>query len=84
WEHDVRVESHRTAEAPTCLDGARACPPEDCGGTPGYEHLLDVVADPGHPEHPELMEWLGGPLNPEAFDAADATARMRHRRTGRA
>jgi hypothetical protein len=84
WEHDIRVENHRTAESPTCLDGARACPPEDCGGAPGYEHLLDVVANPRHPEHAELLEWLGGPLDPEAFDAAQATARMRRRRTRRA
>jgi hypothetical protein len=83
WEHDVRVEQHRVAEAPTCLDGARACPPEDCGGAPGYEHLLDVVTDPGHPEHAELIDWLGGPPDPEAFDAVEATARMRRGRTRR-
>lgn len=83
WEHDIRVENHRTAEAPACLDGARACPPEDCGGAPGYEHLLDVAADPGHPERTELLDWLGGPFDPEAFDAAQATARMRRRRTRR-
>lgn len=23
-----------------CLDGADACPPEDCGGPPGYEDPL--------------------------------------------
>jgi hypothetical protein len=84
WEHDIRVESHRTAEAPICLDGARACPPEDCGGAPGYEQLLHVVAHPGEAGHAELMDWLGGPPDPEAFDAAQATARMRHGRTRRA
>jgi hypothetical protein len=84
WEHDIRVENHRTAEAPACLDGARACPPEDCGGVSGYEHLLDVLADPRHSEHADLVDWLGGPLDPEAFDAAQATARMRQGRKRRA
>jgi hypothetical protein len=79
WEHDIRVENHRIAEAPSCLDGARACPPEDCRGAPGYKHLLDVVADPGHPEYPELVDWLGVPLDAEAFDTAEVTARMRRR-----
>ncbi|TKJ28340.1 plasmid pRiA4b ORF-3 family protein [Blastococcus sp. CCUG 61487] len=83
WEHDVRVVDHRTAEAPTCLDGARACPPEDCGGAPGYERLLEVLADPAHPDHADLLDWLGGRIDPEAFDAAEATQRMRRARPGR-
>jgi hypothetical protein len=46
--------------SPVCLDGARACPPEDCGGIHGYEHLLSVLADPSHPEHREMRRWVGG------------------------
>lgn len=79
WEHDVRVESHGTAEAPTCLAGARACPPEDSGGPHGYARLLEILADPRHPEHRDAVEWLGGRLDPERFDPAEATRRMRRR-----
>jgi hypothetical protein len=74
------VEGRRTAEAPTCLDGANACPPEDSGGPHGYERLRQVLADPRHPEHADALAWLGRPLQPERFDAGEATQRLRNRR----
>lgn len=52
--------------------GEGACPPEDCGGPPGYARLLEVLADPRHEEYEDLLDWLGGPWDPEAFDL-DAT-----------
>jgi hypothetical protein len=48
------------------LVGARACPPEDCGGPWGYQHLLEVLADPAHEEHEGLLGWVGGGFDPEA------------------
>jgi Plasmid pRiA4b ORF-3-like protein len=36
-----------------------ACPPEDCGGVWGYEHLREVLADPADEEHEEMLQWLG-------------------------
>jgi hypothetical protein len=51
-----------------CLDGMRACPPEDCGGAMGYADLLEVIKRPKHKEYKSMMEWLGGKFNPEAFD----------------
>lgn len=77
WEHDVRVLRTTTAEGSSCLDGARACPPEDCGGPPGYAHLLEVLAEPAHPEHDDLVEWIGRPVDPEAFDPEAVAARLR-------
>jgi hypothetical protein len=74
WEHRVVVEKvSRAVETPlpACIDGRRACPPEDCGGTGGYEELLEILADPRHPEHEERREWIGRPFDPEAFDPAD-------------
>jgi len=66
WEHDVTVQSVTDSEHEvfTCSGGARACPPEDCGGPPGYAHLLEVLADPAHPDHAELKQ-----LAPPRFDA---------------
>lgn len=60
------------------LAGARACPPEDCGGIPGYENLIAVMKNASHPERPDLLEWLGGEeFDPEAFDLKAADARVR-------
>ena len=73
WEHEVLVEKIITPDPelryPICLTGKRACPPEDCGGPPGYEDMLEVLADPANPEYQEILEWLGDALfDPEAFD----------------
>ncbi|RZU32458.1 plasmid pRiA4b ORF-3 family protein [Blastococcus saxobsidens] len=73
WEHVIRVGQRLPAVGvltPHCTAGARACPPEDCGGPPGYEHLLHVLADGSHPDHAEMTAWVGGGFDPEAFDVA--------------
>lgn len=63
WEHDVLVEKVRAAEPdvlyPICPTGKGACPPEDCGGVWGYGHLREVLSDPAHEEHEDMLEWLG-------------------------
>lgn len=72
WRHEVVLEKTlppvEGAQYPVCLAGARACPPEDCGGTWGYQELLQTISDPEHEEYEETMEWLGGEFDPEAFD----------------
>jgi Plasmid pRiA4b ORF-3-like protein len=81
WRHQVLFEGCLRAEPggrfPLCLDGERACPPEDVGGTWGYEEFLAALADPQHERHRECREWVGRSFDPEAFDAAKATKRMR-------
>lgn len=71
WEHTLLVEKQLAQEPgaayPLCLDGRRACPPEDCGGVGGYANLLEALEDPEHEEHEELLEWLGEASDPEAF-----------------
>jgi len=71
WEHEVVLEKTLPPEQgvkyPTCLDGKRACPPEDCGGVWGYANMLEVMDNPEHPEHDEMLEWLGEEFDPEAF-----------------
>jgi len=72
WEHIIEVqkieEPKPGVEYPVCLAGKLACPPEDCGGIYGYYHMLDVVADPDHEQHDDLIEWLGDDFDPDAFD----------------
>jgi len=78
WEHEILIEKAPPANSakafPACVAGKRNCPPEDCGGPWGYMDLLDVLANPNHPNYNEQREWIGGDLDPEAFsvDAADA------------
>ena len=76
FEGVVRAEPK--VKYPLCLEGARACPPEDCGGVWGYADFVEAVRDESHEEHEELLEWAGGEFDPEAFDATVATWRMRH------
>jgi hypothetical protein len=75
WSHEITVAKilpHDAATATTaiCLDGARSCPPEDCGGTWGYADLLKILKHPNHPEHKNMKEWLGRPFDGESFDVA--------------
>jgi hypothetical protein len=81
WDHEVLLEGCHEAEQgvryPRCVEGARACPPEDVGGVWGYADLLAALADPAHEQHEEYQEWLGDSLDPEQFDAESATVRMR-------
>jgi len=72
WEHLVEVLSI-TAYDPTevplaCLAGARAGPPEDIGGPPGYEHLLDALSDSADAEHEEVVELYGDGWAPDDLD----------------
>ena len=80
WRHEVQFEGFPPAEPkakyPLCVEGERACPPEDCGGPWGYGDYLAAIADPRHEQYEEMMEWRG-PFDPEAFDPKKATKEMR-------
>lgn len=84
WEHDVVVEKITDAdpgvEYPLCLAGRRACPPDDCGGPPGYAELLVALADPQHPDHEELLERAPPDFDPASFDIDDANLALRSQR----
>jgi hypothetical protein len=60
-----------SARYPVVLAGRGACPPEDVGGLPGYYHFLEVMNNPRHPEHEDMLEWAGGKFDPFAFNAHD-------------
>ncbi len=80
WEHEILVEAvgppAPETRYPICLKGKRACPPEDCGGVWGYADLLEAISDPDKPEHEDLLEWLGGPIDPESFDPDEVNQRL--------
>jgi hypothetical protein len=86
WVHDVVVEKVSSGnsgrEGPVCLAGKRHRPPEDCGGVPGYREFLRAICDPRHPEHAEMLEWMGGSFDPEAFDLALVNRRLAERYQG--
>ncbi|WP_291415265.1 plasmid pRiA4b ORF-3 family protein [Actinophytocola sp.] len=81
WRHEIVVEKvldpDESVTYPRCTGGRRATPPEDCGGIWAYADLLDVLADPAHPEHANSLDWLGldsaAEFDPAAFDAPAIT-----------
>lgn len=77
WEHELTLEAilprQRSEKYPLCLGGARACPPEDCGGVGGYENLVTVIQTPTHEEYESTLQWLGGRFDPEKFDPRGVT-----------
>jgi hypothetical protein len=82
WLHDLTVEGvvplPRDFMLPVCLGGARACPPEDCGGVGGYEELIAALRRPQSAAAQEFREWLGRVYDPEELDLAAINARLGH------
>lgn len=74
WEHTILVEdiaAEPGAQRYLCLEGERACPPEDCGGIWGYQELLEELQKPDNEKHSPDWEWLAEAyegFDPEAFD----------------
>lgn len=62
WEHKVVLEKILPADEdkcyPVCINGKRACPPEDSGGTDGYDVLLEILKNKNHPEYVSRCKWL--------------------------
>ncbi len=81
WGHEILLEGIFLAEDgvtyPLCIDGSRACPPEDCGSISGYYRLIEILNDTKHDEHTEMVLWLKEhaknyyPYDPEAFSASE-------------
>jgi len=81
WKHEILVESIEVPQTqlryPVCLAGERSCPPEDCGGPYGYADFLEAIREPDHREHDEMLAWVGGAFDPEAFDLAAVNRKLR-------
>jgi Plasmid pRiA4b ORF-3-like protein len=88
WVHEIVVEKVLGRDPaltyPRCTGGRQAAPPDDCGGIWGYEELVEILADPRHPEHEERLEWLGlddaGQFDPAAFNVDEVNQALTKRR----
>jgi pRiA4b ORF-3-like protein len=71
WAHRLTVTGIRPGKPgvsyPHYIGGEWDCPPEDCGGIPGFYNMLDALADPGHPDHGDVAEYLDG-WDPKEID----------------
>jgi hypothetical protein len=81
WKHETLFEGCPKAEAdrqyPICLEGERACPPEDVGGVQGYDAFLQAIQDKSHEEREAMFEWVDGWFDPEEFDPVTSTKSMK-------
>lgn len=72
WQHSVKLEKilprDKDVDYPICIGGKRACPPEDCGSTEGYERLCEIMKDKNDEEYEEMVTWVGKVYDPEHFD----------------
>jgi len=80
WQHEIILEKILEPEPrvtyPCCLEGARACPPEDVGGIWGYAEFLEAISDPNHEDHDEMVEWVGGEFDPEKFSVDEVNKEL--------
>lgn len=75
WEHTINLEKilspsgdNEEAAFPACLDGERACPPEDCGGVFGYRRLLKIIKEPNNAEYKSIMQFLAEQYDDKEYD----------------
>jgi hypothetical protein len=72
WQHRIIIEKLKSAEPgvlyPQFLGGERRCPPEDCGGFPGYYDFLDNIASKQSKKRKAALDWYGAPYDPDEID----------------
>jgi hypothetical protein len=82
WYHDLFFEAillpEPTVPYPRCVAGQRCTPPEDVGGTIGYENYLETMQDPDHEEHEAMLLWRG-PFDAESFSVSDVNQQLQNR-----
>ncbi len=86
WHHRITVDNIRPIEpgetVPSILAGAQANPPEDIGGPYGYLEFLSIIADPKHPQHEEMLDWVEGSFDPTAFNLEQLQTELRTQARG--
>ncbi|HUZ41327.1 MAG TPA: plasmid pRiA4b ORF-3 family protein [Acidimicrobiales bacterium] len=81
WSHTIKVEDEiRTPKSlrfAVCLAGENACPPEDSGGSGGYERMLEALSDPNNENHDTYLHWIGrDTFDRTAFDIVAVNAAL--------
>jgi hypothetical protein len=81
WGHEVKLEKILLPESgvkyPKCLEGKRACPPEDCFGPPGYESLIELTERPKDKldEYDlDRLAWMGEDHDFEYFSSDEVNS----------
>ncbi len=82
WKHTLRLEKvlpWQDDDPPAqCLAGRRACPPDDVGGLPGFEEVLEALAGRVAPGQEEWMrqklQWLPPGYDPAYFSVEKTNA----------
>ena len=67
WEHEITIEKKEDSRKlinPICLEAEGRCPPEDIGGTNGFEEFLEIMKVKSHPERESYIEWYGSVFDP--------------------
>lgn len=76
WIHrlDVIEQFPTDAHLTTVIlvDGANRGPFEDSGGVGGYAEKVEIAADPQHPEHASITDWIDTTVGPWARRAPAA------------
>lgn len=81
WDHDLVIEDNNYSDLQLssiieCLDGARACPPEDIGGALGYYEFCKAIEDVKHDEHQRYLKWRGEKYNSEEFNIEEINVEL--------
>lgn len=79
WQHTVtliKIDASTSEPTPLCLTGARSCPQEDVGGVWGYQHLMEVLLTPNHPERDHYMGWVREGYDPEYFSCEEVNQEL--------
>ncbi|WP_374457314.1 plasmid pRiA4b ORF-3 family protein [Nocardioides sp.] len=81
WEHAIRLEEvlayDDSLPRARLLAGARACPPEDCGGPGGYARLVEAMTHgPRTAAERDLLAWAGD-WDQEAFSVEETDGLLR-------
>jgi hypothetical protein len=82
WQHRIIIEKLTPAEPgtkyPQFLGGERRCPPEDCGGVPGYYEFLTNIASKQAKKRKAALDWYGGPYDLDDIGEKQIVAALKH------